>query len=147
MPHIKQPLTADRPLLDIEIGLSAYRTSLYQTNGLEVPSPVHVIGLIDTGASNSCIDTSVVNKLGITPIGTSKSFTASSLTIPEEFNRYDVSVIIRMNHPTSGITKVFSNMFVTEHGLSCQGIGALIGCDILRQGTLIFDCDEFTLSF
>ena len=146
MPHITYPLPTGRPLIDLVVGISEARKSAYKKEGKDIPAPISIRGLIDTGATNTCIDKRVLATLGITPIGSTFSFTASCGVTPVSANQYDISILIPLQKPIAGVARVFGDILVTEFDLSIQGIQALIGCDILRNGVFIFCDDHFILS-
>lgn len=94
------------------------------------PSPVSGLGLIDTGASLSCIDTSVVQKLGLYPINQMKMSSASHAD--HVANVYAVKFEIQ-NLLDAEIAKV------AEAALMPQGFIALIGRDVLSKATMFYN--------
>ena len=147
MPHITYTLSSGRPLIDAYIGLSKSRLEAYQTAGKIPPSPMHARALIDTGATSSCIDTKIIRGLNLTPRGKAQCLTASSGTAPVITDQYDVSVIIPLPVPVTGKVRSFTDILVMEYDLSLAGIQAIIGCDILSEGILILNGEQFILSF
>ena len=71
------------------------------SQGLPIPSPVIVRGLIDTGASCTCIDPSVIQQLGIPPSGTAAMLTPSTGTTPHQCNQFDVALLLIFPVPSS----------------------------------------------
>lgn len=83
-----------------------------------------VIGQWDTGATNSCISHDVISQLGLIPTGYVKIQTPSGSTVQPT---YIISVIL----PNS---LVVENVQVNASEIGVQGIGILIGMDIIRHG-------------
>jgi hypothetical protein len=50
---------------------------LYTKQNKTIPSPIAGIGLIDTGATRSCVDDVIMKQLGVHPIGIATSGTAA----------------------------------------------------------------------
>lgn len=142
MPHITYSLSSGRPLIDAYIGLSRSREEAFIKAGQSALSPIHARALIDTGATISCIDTKIIQGLNLTPIGKAQCLTASSGSTPVITDQYDVSILI----PLPPMMRFFKDILVMVHDLSPQGIQAIIGCDILSKGILIFTGDQFILS-
>lgn len=102
-----------------------------------IPQPVVVRALVDTGASCTCLDPTVIAKLGLTPSGTVLMHTPSTLGTAVRCNQFDVAIGVFMD---SGEVHVPSMIIpVIESTLACQGIQALIGRDVLEKGILIYD--------
>ncbi len=83
-------------------------------------------GLIDTGATNTCVSAELAKELGFTPIGVTETGTANGKT---QVNVYvgDLSLCQGRVH--------FSRHKVLEVNLTeQQGVEILIGMDILIQG-------------
>lgn len=97
----------------------------------QVPQPKQIRALIDTGASNTCIDPSVLAALGLTPTGTVSVITPSTGATPVECNQFDVALVITA--PT-GPAFIVGTIAVTENEfLNGQGFHALIGRDVLER--------------
>ena len=61
---------------------------------LPVPNPVQIRGLLDTGASGTAIDPSVLTALGLTPTGTTLVNTPTTGATPQVAEQYDVGFVI-----------------------------------------------------
>ncbi len=70
MPHSTLPLADDGPVLELAISVSRARRYALTRFGSSVAEPVRVRALIDTGATFSCLDTSVFAHLKILSKGT-----------------------------------------------------------------------------
>lgn len=132
-------------MLEIRIGVSVPRAEAMKKDGLEIPPLVLIRGLVDTGASSSAIDPSVIEILGIPPTGTIHVLTPSTGIISHECNQYDVQMII--DHPH--IPFRLQAVSVSESVLSHLGFDALIGRDILKDCLFVYNGHEetFTLAY
>jgi len=145
VPHLTIQISPGGPILDIQVGVSQARAQALQRAGRTVPNPIQIRGLVDTGASCTCIDPAVLQSLGLSPTGLVPMHTPSTGNQPHNMNLYDVSLILM--HPA--LTLSLGNMAVGESQLSIQGIQALIGRDVLRRCLLVYDGQTgiFTLAF
>jgi len=118
--------------------------SIVYLQALGLPSTnvkaVKVLGLIDTGASETVISEGIAEKLGIKPVSTTNINTPSSTNVL--CCQYDVQLIFQKNVNVASIV-------VTEAPLKGQHIQCLIGRDILAHSVLIYTGydNSFTLSF
>ncbi len=147
MPHFTSTLTNGSPIIDIIVGASAPRFAALQKAGLTAPSPQTVRGLIDTGASCTCIDPQVFSTLGLQPTGSAPVFTPSTGAVAVQQALYDVSVMISNGNRSS---LIIPSLPVLESELLLgQGFHVLVGRDILSQCILIYDGSSglFTLSY
>lgn len=136
MPHITLRISAGGPLLQFMVGVSGPRARALQTANQTIPAPILVTGLIDTGASCTSIDASILRQLNIPSTGTTPVHTPSTQpNVPHIANLYDISLVLV--HPL--ITRTFSALAVTESQLVHQGIQALIGRDILACCLFTYD--------
>lgn len=151
MPHLTLPLSAGRPLIDIYVGVSQARRDALTEAGQVFPAPLPARALVDTGASCTCIDLTILQQLGIPPTGTTPVLTPSTGQIPHIANQYDVSIQIAFGDSGSPFKFLFwaHTMPVVDADLRPQGILALIGRDILTTGILQYNGETrlFTLAF
>ena len=145
MPHLTAQCARQGPLLDLLIGVSAPRQQALEAAALPVPPPKPIRGLIDTGASCTCVDPSVFAQLGITPTGMTSIVTPSTGETPHVCNQFDVRIVLV--HPESSIA--FNALPVIESRLAHQGFQALIGRDMLSRCLLVYDGKHgaFSLAF
>jgi hypothetical protein len=146
MPHISLPIGPNGPVLDFFVGASTPRQSALRRAGLPVPSPIRVKGLIDTGASCTSIDPTVLKSLGLVATGTIQVHTPStSKGQPHLTNQFDISIIL----PHAKMNWQFHAVPVIEAELSHQGIQALLGRDILSKCLFTYDGQSamFALAF
>lgn len=78
----------------------------------------------DTGATNSCISTEVVEQLGLIPFGLQNIRTPSGSATRSRY-------IIRLSLPNNVNIEDFP---VTDSEIGLQGIGILIGMDVITLG-------------
>ena len=69
MPYLTQPFGLAGALIDLTVGPSLHRQHALRKVGQPVPAAVRVRGLIDTGASLTAIDPTVLQALNLTPTG------------------------------------------------------------------------------
>jgi hypothetical protein len=146
VPHITLQLSPDGPVVTIIIAVSQARRDALKASGQPMPTPQRIRGLIDTGASCSCVDASILQALNLQPTGTVPVHTPSTGPIPHPANQYDVS--ITLHHPPQ-LSFSIPNIPVVDSDLSIQGIDALIGRDILENALLVYDGSTgiFTMAF
>ena len=94
--------------------------------------------MVDTGASNTIIQTGVAQQLGLQPVGTMSVNTPNATTTCPVY-------AVRLLLP-KGVVAVAT---ATEAPLQGQNINGLIGRDLLRHGLLVYlgTENQFTLSF
>jgi hypothetical protein len=98
-----------------------------------------LVHLIDTGASITSVDVSIIQSLGIQPVGISNVFTPQGSTQQELFP-------VKLSFIGTPIIFNFSSVLGSE--LRNQGIFALIGRDVLSRCILIYNgpAGHFSLS-
>jgi hypothetical protein len=120
------------------LGVSQARKNALVAAMQQVPDAVQIQALIDTGASCTCVDPSVLNQLKLTPTGSTMVHTPTTGTQPVAAETYDISLTIwaAMGRPPlvhHTVPVVASRLF------AAQGFHALIGLDILRSCLLTYD--------
>ena len=145
MPHLTSLIAVGGPILDFRIGVSAPRASRLKKENKVVPPSIPIRGLIDTGASCTCIDPSCLSTLGLSPTGQVPIHTPTTGSSPQLRNQYDIS--LTLVHPD--ITRTIRAIPVVESQLSFQGIHALIGRDVLKNCLFVYDGvqETFSLAF
>jgi len=104
-----------------------------------IPTPVQLVGMIDTGATGTVIQDGIAAKLRLQPVGTVYINTPSSANVL--CYRYTVRFLFPNN--------VVVDSIVIEAPLQGQPIQCLIGRDILAHGVFVYIgyMNQFTLSF
>lgn len=146
MSHFSLQVGAAGPIIDAFVGVSKARSEALKAAGQTIPNGVQIRGLLDTGASATAIDPSVLSSLGLTPTGSTLVNTPTTGATPQPVDLYDVSFII----PAPSGAPLFSQTLpvIASELFAAQGIHALIGRDILSQCVLIYNGSGFfTLSY
>jgi len=139
---------ANGPVLTVVIGVSVPRADALITAGEPLPPGISSRALIDTGASCTCVDPSILEKLSLTPTGTVSVHTPSTGPAAHVAEQYDVSVVIP-GAGTHHVPLALPAVPVMAAHLSIQGIDALIGRDVLRDCIFIYNGSVglFTIAF
>ena len=130
------------------LGLVAARWALLSSIGQAIPDPKVVRGLVDTGASCTCIDPQVLGALGIQPSGKTSILTPSTGAAPLIVDQYDVSLAVYNNYDEAPCR--ISDLPVIESELrERQGFDVLIGRDFLSRCILHYNgvTGVYTLAF
>lgn len=144
MPHLTLSFSQGAPIIDLFITASEARIVALKAAGHPVPDPQPIRGLIDTGASHTCIDPSVFALLHLSPTGNVPMLTASTGSVPPTTDTNDVGIFIPSG-PREGL--VLANIQVSSCDLSvAQNFQALIGRDILARCILVYSGASQTLS-
>ncbi len=146
MPHFLLNHGQLGPLIDIYLAVSTQRLAVLSATGKVPPQPILVKALVDTGASHTSIDTSIVKQLDLTPTGVVSVITPSTGAVPCDMFSYDLAFHIPF--PTGQYWS--KGLWVaTAAELNHQGFSVLLGRDLLAEGMLIYDGTHgvFTVSF
>lgn len=135
MPHFPVQIGPTGPLFDAFIRVSKSRFDALTAAKQPIPPAQPIRALLDTGASASCLDLSVVAALGLQPTGNTSIVTPSTGNTPHIVNVYDISILVPAAVlRTEGVTPplIFNTVAVAGCDLlQTQGFHALIGRDIL----------------
>jgi aspartyl protease len=147
MPHITLQITPDGPLCDAFVGVSQARRDALVAASQPVPAIVRIRGLIDTGASCTCIDPSALTTLGLSPTGTAMVNSPTTGATPKTTNQYDVSLVIP--HATLAPLRRTTIAVIETELFAAQGFHALIGRDVLADCVLYYNGDRgfYSLSY
>jgi hypothetical protein len=114
------------PRLPVEIKIPNALANYLTQKGQPVPSPVSGDALVDTGASVSCVDETVIQNLGVNPVGISQVGTPSSANI----SQFQYPVLFAFPGTTLPAIEIAHALGSV---LQPQGLLALIGRDILSS--------------
>ena len=146
MPHFVLTHGPLGPLIDIYLTASAQRLAALAAAGTTAPQPVLAKALVDTGASHTSFDTSIVPQLGLSPTGIVSVVTPSTGATPCEMLSYDLGFHIPFPNGQYWSKPLW---VATAADLLHQGFSVLLGRDLLAEGMLIYDGkhNTFTMSF
>ena len=127
------------PMVSAFIGVSHARMTALKAQGIPIPPALQIRALIDTGASGTCVDPSVLMPLGLTPTGVVAISTPTTGSAPVFKDQYDVGLLVPPATPTH-LPLVIQNLpVVCTDLLLAQGFHALIGRDILSICLMTYD--------
>lgn len=137
-------LLINGPVIAIEISIPSALANFYTTHKLPIPAPKIGFGLIDTGATRTCVDQSVISSLGVSPVGTATSGTASG---PSTHNLYPTHVRFIEENIDIDFNQCMGVNLTGQNAMG-QPLIALIGRDILSNFLLVYNgpAGMFTLS-
>ena len=146
MPYFTRPIDPQKGLiLNAIVGVSKARLDTLQSLGETVPDPLVVEGLVDTGASRTCISPEIVAPLDITPGEPVVVHTPSG---SKEMDTYDVSLLIFSSNEEPPF-RIPNLQIIVSEDLRQQNIECLIGLDVLSKCLLSYDgkAGLYTLAF
>jgi len=149
VPTLKWPFTNGQPLIPARLRCSRYREETLKAAGLPVPEWVNTLLLVDTGASSTCVDPSFLQAIGVPPSGTVDMRTPSTGDGVHSCYQYDIQLAI--SSADSAFPPLYISLLpVMGTSLLNQGIGGLLGRDVLRDCLLVSNPANFgyfTLSY
>jgi len=119
------------PVIPVAVTIEQSIAQQLLQQGTQVPAPVSGFGLIDTGASITCVDEAVAQSLGIAPIDVVTMHSASHTDV--QCNVYPISFEI----PSLGIGRNVPRAMAAA--LQAQGLVILIGRDALAACTFHYN--------
>ena len=137
MPILTLPLEIGGAIIDVCFEVSGPRREALEKASLEIPAPIMVRALVDTGASCTCLDPAAIRKLELAPSGTVSLHTPSTGSKPHVCNQFDVAVGIVMDDNRVHLSSLI--IPVIESDLNVLGFQALLGRDVLDQGILVYN--------
>jgi hypothetical protein len=150
VPHFTLQISPNGPILQALIGVSEPRRAALAEANQVVPKPVLIRALMDTGASCTCVDPTVLRDgLHLTPTGSVPVNTPSTGTTPHEAEQYDVALVIPPAAPGQSLLVFETIPVVCSALLDAQGFHALIGRDILERCIFIYNgtVGSFSLAY
>ena len=119
------------PTIQVAIGPSRELIAAFAPFGKELSAPHSVTALIDTGAHTSVVTPELAARLRIEPVGKAPISTPST-TAAIMCDRYHVNIYFEDDF-------VVENVFAIEAPMGGVPYQCLIGRDILRLATLLYD--------
>ena len=149
MPHFTLQISPAGPVVKALLTVSQARRAALSAAGLPVPANQSITALVDTGASCTSVDPSIIAALALQPTGIASVITPSTGAIPHQTSQYDVGLAI------PGATARDAALFfptiavIGAQLLQAQGFHALIGRDILDRCVLVYNgvTKLFTLAY
>jgi hypothetical protein len=138
VPHFTLTFTQGAPIISVVVMVSAAKRDALVMAQTPVPIPQSVRGLVDTGASHTCVDPTVLQALQLQPTGSVPMHTPSTGGVPVSADTYDVGLAI----PGAPDSPAFMrpNMQVSASDLvTGQGIHVLIGRDLLSRFIMTYN--------
>ncbi len=134
------------PLIRVGVSVSRARAAALQSASQPIPPIEWIVALIDTGASRTAVDRTVISKLGLTPTGSVLISTPSTGQNPAPMNTYDVGIVLYDHEDKFIIDRPAE---VTANDLSKCGCQMLLGTDILKRCLFVYDgrAERFSLAF
>lgn len=138
MPILIEHIHSDGALVDVRIGWSVARARRLRATLQPVPPAVTARSVLDTGAEVSCLDSALVQSLGL-PLGGTVLVNLPAHGGITGGVLYNVSLTII--HPSGNARDnlVVRDLAVLEIGLSSLGYQMLIGRDVLKQCRFLYD--------
>lgn len=138
MPHFTLTFTQGAPMINAVVMVSAARRAAIEALKQPVPQPQAIRALVDTGASHTCIDPTVLQALQLQPTGSIPIHTPSTGGTPMSADTYDIGLMIP--GPPATLPFVRANMQVSAMDLiSGQGLQMLLGRDVLSQFVMTYN--------
>lgn len=127
-------LQKEGPKLPVVIRVPKQLADYLESRGEAVPEPRSGMGLIDTGATISMVDSGAIEQLGVAPIGSTMLGTAGG---PTQCPLYPVG----LNIGQPGAPPLAAGEFesIASGPLQAQGLIALLGRDLLQHMLLVYD--------
>ena len=133
MPHITLQITQKGALLNAVIGISVARKEALDQASQPIPPPTQIQAIVDTGSNATAVDPSVLEKLNLTPTGSTTIITPSTGNQPVPVDQYDISILIPAARSDQLPLFLPTLPAICVKLLDSQGFHALIGRDILAQ--------------
>ena len=126
-------IAPEGPMVNAALSVSDARRAALLTAGQTIPDFVPIRALLDTGASCTCVDPSVISALGLAPTGSISMVTPSTGTTPHQAAEYDAALVIPAGGPGQP-PLIFGTIGIVEsHLFTAQGFYALIGRNVLAK--------------
>jgi hypothetical protein len=148
MPVLRGPLQAEGALVDVLVGWSAVDAQKLRNALRPIPPAVGARTILDTGAEITCVDSALIQTLGL-PFGG-----LSPANLPAHGGMalhamYDASLTVL--HPSGNPRDhlLVRNLKVLEISLAPLGYEVLIGRDVLSFCRFLFNgtANRFTLAY
>lgn len=136
-------LEKNGPIMSVEIVVPFSLAKHLRGKKIAVPAPIKGLALIDSGASTSCVDSQVIGRLGVKPIGVGIALTAGGAC---EQNLYPA----RFNFPEGKLSFEFSSVMgvdLKEQTIMGRKLVALVGRDVLSECVFVYNGLQASYTF
>lgn len=147
MPHLSGQITPWGPLINVVVHVSGPRSTALEKAGLVIPTPQIARLVVDTGASATAIDESILKPLGVMPTGQIAIHTPSTQGQPHSCNQYDVGITLLGG--ANEVVYLNTALPIIEGQFKAQGIDGLLGRDVLAKSRMTYlgHDDWYCISF
>ena len=147
MPHFLLNTSGQGLVVQAAVMVSSGRRQALTAAGQPTPPPQRIAALLDTGASISAVNPTILEALGLTATGKAEIHTPSTQGVPILTDTYDVSIGIFAGR--DGDSHFISDTIQVTACILTNGVQALIGTDILKSCILTLNGadDCFTLAW
>jgi hypothetical protein len=148
MPSLTSSIEAAGALVSIEVGWGFARSQSARQQLRPVPPPLTAEAMLDTGAEIACVDTNLIQRLGLTfgSVSLANVPAIGGMRLAQEFE-----VSLRVAHPSKNASQdlLVKDLTILELDLGAVGYEALIGRDVLALCDLLYrgPAGQFTLSY
>lgn len=148
MPHFTLPLSPLGAVVSGAVLVSTARLAMLVAANQPAPTPQNVTALIDTGASISAVDPTVLAALGLTPTGNAQIFSSTTGAAGVSVPTYDVCIGIYAARQ-GDLHYISATVQVTATNLKAKGFGVLLGTDVLSKCIFLYNGADghFTLAY
>ena len=135
MPAITQALIDGHARLRVKLDVrDSLRTAL-ATSGMSAPTPLEEEAMIDTGASITCIDREVVQRLGLLPVTKEEVRTPNGPPAGEQWDVYYLS--LRIENAAGDFWR--PAIRAVEAAIAHTGVKVLLGSEALENCVFLYD--------
>ena len=138
MPRLQGKIDFDGAIITVRIELGAADEASVRAAGQPVPPPFPTMALIDIGATHTAVHPMVLDHLGA--VATGRGWMNVPGQAASRMELYDVRVTLGTHRPPVEVQ-------VAKVVPATPSVAVLIGRDILKHGTLLFDGENETFSF
>jgi len=138
VPTLTLPIDPEGVLVDVEVAWSSVEVRVARQSGRPIPPSVRARALIDTGADASCLDSTIVQQLGL-PFGGLSMTNVPALGGVTFSPAHDVSLTVLHPSGNNALNLVLADLLVLDLDLATVGYQVLIGRDVLAWCRLLYD--------
>lgn len=140
--HLTCLISAQGPILQCTVLASQARRDALVSAGLPPGGTASANLLIDTGASCTVLDMSIIEQVGLQQTGSTAGHTPSTGPAPVTMPTYDISLILLGREQQTHRVQQFANLPIIGADFSAQAIDGLLGRDVLRHCRMMYAGSE-----